>query len=129
MWTEAWMLLWRVKYAAQMMKKDALGVHAREELGISEITASRPFQAAMASAAAFSIGAIFPVIGSLLIPMSWFVPACSVLCIFLLGVLGAFAAKTGGAAPFKPAFRVMFWGAVAMGFSSLIGHIMGVVVS
>lgn len=115
--------------AAQMMKKDALGVHAREELGISEITTSRPLQAAIASAIAFSVGAIFPVIAAFLIPMSSFVPVSSALCIVLLGALGAFAARTGGAPALKPAVRVMFWGAVAMGFSALIGHIMGVVVS
>jgi len=113
----------------QMMKKDALGVHAREELGISEITTSRPLQAAMASAAAFSIGAVFPVMGAFFIPMTSFALLSSIYCILLLGTLGAFAAKTGGAPMFKPAVRVMFWGAVAMGFSAVIGHIMGVVVS
>lgn len=114
--------------SAQMMEKDALGVHAREELGISEITMSRPLQAALASAAAFSVGAAFPVVSSFLIPMSAFVPASSILCILLLGALGAFAAKTGGASMTMPAVRVMFWGAVAMGFSAVVGHIMGLVV-
>ena len=114
--------------AAQMMKKDALNVHAREELGISDITTSRPLQAAFASAFAFSIGALFPVLATFFIPASSFVPVSSVLCIALLGALGAFAAKTGGASPVKPSLRVMFWGAVAMGFSALIGHVMGVVV-
>lgn len=115
--------------AAQMMKKDALGVHAREELGISEITTSRPMQAAFASAAAFSIGAIFPVVAAFVIPLESFVILSSVLCIALLGILGGFAAKTGGASMLKPAMRVMFWGAVAMGFSALIGHVMGVAVA
>ncbi len=115
--------------SVQMMKKDALGVHAREELGISEITTARPLQAAIASAVAFSIGAVFPVAAAFIIPMSSFVPVSSGLCILLLGALGAFAAKTGGASPVRPAVRVMFWGAVAMGFSAVIGHIMGVVVS
>jgi VIT1/CCC1 family predicted Fe2+/Mn2+ transporter len=112
----------------QMTKKDALGVHAREELGISEITTSRPLQAALASAAAFAIGAVFPVIAAFFIPLSSFAIVSSVLCIALLGILGAFAAKTGGASMAKPALRVMFWGAVAMGFSAVIGHIMGVAV-
>ena len=115
--------------AVQMMKKDALAVHAREELGISEITASKPLQAAIASAAAFSIGALFPVMASFFIPMSSFVLSSSIFCIALLGVLGAFAAKVGDAPMLKPAIRVMFWGAAAMGFSAVIGHIMGVVVS
>lgn len=114
--------------AEQMMKKDALSVHAREELGISEITTSRPLQAALASAAAFSIGAVFPVIAALFIPLSYFVVSSSVLCVALLGILGAFAAKAGGAPPLKPALRVMFWGAAAMGFSAAIGHVMGVVI-
>lgn len=112
--------------ATQMMKKDALAVHAREELGISEITTSRPLQAAFASAAAFTIGAIFPVIAAFVIPLSSFAVGASLLCIALLGILGAFAAKTGGASVVKPALRVMFWGAAAMGFSALIGHLMGV---
>lgn len=115
--------------AAQMMKKDALGVHAREELGISEITAARPLQAALASAGAFSLGAIFPVIAALAIPLNVFVPVSFVLCIALLGALGAFAAKIGGAPPLKPALRVMFWGAAAMTLSAVIGNIMGVTVS
>lgn len=115
--------------AAQMMKKDALGVHAREELGISEITTARPLQAAVASAGAFSIGAIFPVVSALIIPMSLFVTASSILCIALLGILGAFAAKIGGAPPLKPALRVMFWGAAAMAISAVIGNIMGVTIS
>jgi VIT1/CCC1 family predicted Fe2+/Mn2+ transporter len=114
--------------AGQMMAKDALGVHAREELGISEITTSRPLQAAFASAGAFSVGAIFPVIAAFFIPMSSFVTISSILCIALLGILGAFAANTGGASMLKPAVRVMFWGAVAMGFSAMIGHLMGVAV-
>lgn len=114
--------------AQQMMNKDALGVHAREELGISEITTSRPMQAAFASAAAFALGAIFPLLAAFVIPLDSFVTWSSVLCIALLGALGAFAAKTGGASMTKPALRVMFWGAVAMGFSGIIGHIMGVTV-
>lgn len=114
--------------AVQMMNKDALSVHAREELGISEITASQPLQAALASAAAFTIGALFPVIASFIIPLSAFALGASILCIVLLGALGAFAARVGGASMLRPALRVMFWGAVAMGFSALIGHIMGVTI-
>lgn len=112
--------------AAQMMKKDALAVHAREELGISDLTGARPLQAAIASAAAFSLGAGFPLFFILVIPSAWFVSMSSALCVVLLGLLGALAAKMGGASPFKPSLRVMLWGAAAMGFTALIGRFIGV---
>lgn len=115
--------------SAQMMKKDALAVHAREELGISDLTAAKPLQAALASAAAFSLGAGFPLLFILLIPPIYFVSLSSVLCIVLLGLLGMLAAKMGGASPVKPALRVMLWGAAAMGFTALIGHVVGVSVN
>lgn len=112
--------------AKQMMVKDALGVHAREELGISDLTAAKPIQAALASAAAFSGGATFPLLFILFLPETIFVPAASVLCIALLGLLGAIAAYTGGASPLKPALRIMFWGAAAMGFTALVGSFFGI---
>ena len=104
-----------------MMEKDALGVHAREELGISALTVAKPLQAALASAAAFSIGAAFPLLSILVLPPDIFVPASSALCILLLGILGFVAARIGGVASLKPALRIMFWGAAAMGFTALIG--------
>lgn len=112
--------------AQQMMAKDAIAVHAREELGISDLTTAKPLQAALASAAAFSAGAAFPLISILLLPPEIFTTATSILCIALLGALGAVAARIGGAPPLKPALRVMFWGAVAMGFTALIGSFFGV---
>lgn len=112
--------------AKQMMAKDALGAHAREELGISSLTQAKPLQAAMASAAAFSTGAAFPLAIALLVPSGIFIPATSILCILLLGILGMLAAKIGGASLFKPAIRIMFWGAAAMGFTALIGNIFSV---
>lgn len=112
--------------AKQMMAKDALGVHAREELGISDLTTARPLQAALASAAAFSGGAAFPLLSVLFLPPAIFVPVASVLCVALLGILGAIAALIGGAPPLKPALRIMFWGAAAMGFTALIGSLFGV---
>lgn len=115
-----------LKVAGQMMAKDSLGVHAREELGISDLTTAKPLQAALASAAAFSAGAAFPLLSILLLPTEIFVSASSVICILLLGVLGAAAARIGGAPPLKPALRVMFWGAAAMGFTALIGSLIGV---
>ena len=108
--------------AMQMTKKDALGTHAREELGISQLTKARPFQAALASAAAFSMGAAFPLLNVCLVPANLFIPVSSALCVLLLGILGLFAARIGGAPPVKPALRVMFWGATAMGFTALIGN-------
>lgn len=112
--------------AKQMTVKDALGVHAREELGISDLTTARPLQAALASAAAFSGGAAFPLLFIVFLPSVIFVQAASALCIALLGLLGAIAAYAGGAPPLKPALRIMFWGAAAMGFTALIGSFFGV---
>jgi VIT1/CCC1 family predicted Fe2+/Mn2+ transporter len=110
----------------QMMAKDALAVHAREELGISELTAAKPLQAALASASSFSFGAAIPVLSILLLPRNIFVPASSILCILLLGILRAIAARVGGAPMLKPALRVMFWGAAAMAFTALVGGFFGV---
>lgn len=112
--------------ARQMMVKDALGIHAREELGISDLTTARPLQAALASAGAFSLGAAIPVLSILFLPQDIFVPASSALSVLLLGLLGALAARVGGAPPLKPALRIMFWGAAAMGFTALIGSFFGV---
>lgn len=111
--------------ARQMMEKDALGAHARDELGISELTAAKPLHAALASAAAFSGGATFPLLSILILPQDIFAPAASALCVLLLGALGAVAARIGGAPPLKPALRIMFWGAAAMGMTSIVGHIFG----
>lgn len=111
--------------ARQMMEKDALGAHAREELGISDLTAAKPLQAALASATAFSAGASIPLFSIFLLPHEIFAPASSVLCILLLGALGAVAARMGKAPIMKPAARVMFWGAAAMGFTALIGSFFG----
>lgn len=110
----------------QMMDKNALATHAREELGISELTTARPLQAALASAASFSFGAAFPVFAILLLPADVFMVASSGLCIGLLGALGALAARMGGAPIIKPALRIMFWGAAAMGFTALIGNFFGI---
>ncbi len=111
--------------SAQMMKKDAIGVHAREELGISDLTTAKPLQAAGSSAVAFSLGAIFPLLSITWMPPTYFVMASSILCVLLLGLLGALSAKMGGAMPLKPALRVMIWGAAAMGFTAIIGNLIG----
>ncbi|MCB9964474.1 MAG: VIT family protein [Rhodospirillales bacterium] len=112
--------------ATQLTEKDALGAHARDELGIFEHTEARPLQAAIASAAAFSCGGIWPVLSVLWFPSEIFITASTVLCLVLLGILGSLAAKAGGARPLIPTLRVMFWGAVAMGATALIGKLIGV---
>lgn len=111
--------------AAQLMVKDALGAHARDELGISEITAARPVIAAFASAAAFTVGAILPLLAALLSPAHLLIPVVSIASLFFLGLLGAIGAKTGGAKIWKATARVMFWGALAMVLTAGIGKLFG----
>jgi VIT1/CCC1 family predicted Fe2+/Mn2+ transporter len=114
--------------AAQLMAHDALGAHARDELGIFETTRARPLQAALASAAAFAAGATPPVL------LVWFIPLARLnslvvgSSLVLLSVLGALAARLGGAPLLRGIVRVTFWGAVAMGCSALVGHLFGTVV-
>lgn len=113
------------KVAQQLMAKDALGAHARDEIGISEVVAARPVQAALASAASFAVGAAFPLLVALFAPLenlSWLVSIASLL---FLAFLGALAAKTGGASLWRGAWRVTFWGAVAMGLTALVGSLFG----
>ncbi|GBQ69493.1 nodulin-related integral membrane protein [Acetobacter lovaniensis NRIC 0474] len=109
--------------AVELMKHDALGAHARDELGLSEATAARPVQAAFASAAAFSCGAVFPVVTAVLTPPSYVAGGVSIVSVIMLAVLGAIGAIAGGAAPLKPALRVTFWGIVAMIITAGIGRI------
>jgi vacuolar iron transporter family protein len=113
------------KVAIQLMEKDALGAHARDELGISEIVAANPAQAALASAASFAVGAAMPLIVSFFAPISMLVWLVSAASLLFLALLGAVAAKTGGAGVLKGAFRVTFWGAVAMAVTALIGALFG----
>jgi len=114
--------------AEQLMAKDALGAHARDELGISEITTARPIQAAMASAATFSIGALMPLLTALIAPTSWVVPAVSIASLAFLALLGAIGAKAGGANVLKATIRMTFWGAIAMAITAGIGAAFGTVV-
>jgi VIT1/CCC1 family predicted Fe2+/Mn2+ transporter len=111
--------------ADQLMAKDALSAHARDELGISEVTAARPVQAALASAATFSIGAAAPLIFVLISPATWLLPAVSLGSLVFLGILGMIGAKAGGAGVLKPTIRVMFWGAFAMALTAGVGLIVG----
>ncbi len=109
----------------QLMAKDALGAHARDELGISEVVSANPIQAAFASAGSFAVGAAMPMLVAVFVPVSMLVWVVSATSLVFLSLLGAVAAKTGGASVFKGAVRVTFWGAVAMAATALVGSIFG----
>ncbi|MGE0750316.1 MAG: VIT family protein [Variibacter sp.] len=113
------------KVAEQLMAKDALGAHARDELGISEISTARPIQAALASAATFSIGAAAPLVLVLISPANWLLLIVSVGSLAFLASLGMIGAKTGGADVLRPTIRVTFWGAFAMALTAGIGALVG----
>ncbi len=111
--------------AEQLMAHDALGAHARDELGLSELHAARPLQAAGASAASFAAGAGLPLVTTYLAPtpnMAWIVGGTSLLC---LAGLGALAARAGGARVLVGAVRVTFWGALAMALTAGVGTLFG----
>jgi VIT1/CCC1 family predicted Fe2+/Mn2+ transporter len=111
--------------AEQLMVHDALGAHTRDELGISDMTAARPVQAALASAAAFSAGAVPPLLIALTTPTGFETATVSVASLVFLAALGAVGAKAGGAKVMKAAIRVTFWGALAMVVTAGIGAILG----
>jgi VIT1/CCC1 family predicted Fe2+/Mn2+ transporter len=111
--------------AEQMMLKDALGAHARDELGITETMTARPIQAAVFSAASFSIGAALPLLVTFMIFGPLLIPALAVSSLVFLGILGAVAARAGGANVWNGSLRVLFWGAVAMGATAIVGRIFG----
>ncbi|MFN3470236.1 MAG: VIT family protein [Novosphingobium sp.] len=116
------------KVASQMMAHDALGAHARDELHITETTAARPVVAAFASAGTFTAGALLPLLLAALLPMGWMVPGEAAGSILFLALLGGVGAKAGGAALLRPVMRVVFWGALAMALTALIGRLFGTVV-
>lgn len=111
--------------ATQMMSHDALGVHAREELGITEALRARPLQAALASAASFAIGAAVPLLTGVLSPATHLVPIVAVTCLVLLAGLGGLAAHVGGARPIVGAARVTLWSALAMAVTAAAGALFG----
>ena len=115
--------------ALQLMAHDALGAHARDELGHSENLGARPLQAALASAGTFSVGAALPILSVLLAPPSWLTITVSAVSLICLVALGSVAARTGGAPAWKGAVRVGFWGAVAMAATAGVGALFGVAVS
>lgn len=113
------------KVAEQMMAKDAFAAHARDELGIAAHTVARPTQAALTSAATFAAGAAFPLLVAMIAPatnITWIVSAA---CLLGLAALGAIGARAGGAPLLKPTLRVVFWGAVAMASTAVIGSLVG----
>lgn len=116
------------KVAEQLMAHDALGAHARDELGISSHLSARPIQAALASAGSFAIGAVLPLLTVLLTPQKILVPVIFTTTIIFLALLGILGAYTGGAPLLRAAFRVTFWGAIAMGMTAFIGGLFGTVV-
>lgn len=111
--------------AVQLTAHDALGAHARDELGLTDMTAARPIQAALASAGAFAVGAALPVGVSVLVSMEALPIAVTGSALVLLAVLGTIAASVGGATRWRGAVRVLFWGALAMAVSALVGRIFG----
>lgn len=113
------------KVSQQLMAHDALGAHTRDELGISDATSARPIQAALTSAASFSIGAALPLLMVILVPTGLLVEAVAAASLLFLAVLGAVGAWTGGASMVKAAIRVTFWGALAMAVTAGIGALFG----
>jgi VIT1/CCC1 family predicted Fe2+/Mn2+ transporter len=114
--------------ADQLMRYDALGAHARDELGITHASKARPIQAAWASAASFAAGAIIPLMAGVLGPDGALVPVVVAATLITLAVLGALAAHAGGASRIKGAVRVTFWGALAMAVTAGVGSLFGTVV-
>jgi len=111
--------------ASALMAHDALGAHARDELGITDALSARPLQAALASAFSFSIGALLPLLIVILAPFSMLIPVVAIASLFFLAVLGGLAAKAGGANVAKGVMRVAFWSALAMALTAAIGAMFG----
>lgn len=114
--------------ASQLMEHDALGAHARDELGISETLSARPVQAALSSAASFTAGAALPLLVVLMVPSGALVWAVAASSLAFLAILGTVAARTGGASMVKGAWRVTFWGALAMAITAVVGALFGTAV-
>ena len=113
--------------AEQLMRHDALGAHARDELGISETMSARPVQAALASAASFAIGAALPLAVTALVPSASLLASVSGTSLLFLAVLGFISARAGGASVLIGAWRVTFWGALAMAITAGVGALFGAV--
>jgi len=113
--------------AKQLMTHDALGAHARDELGISETLRARPIQAAFTSAASFAVGAAMPLLAAAIVPVSSLILLVSGISLVFLAILGGVAARVGGAPVTTGAVRVTFWGALAMGLTAGVGALFGTV--
>jgi VIT1/CCC1 family predicted Fe2+/Mn2+ transporter len=113
--------------AEQLMAHDALGAHARDEIGISESVSAQPVQAAFSSAGTFTVGAALPLVVAWSVPGSQLIPVVAVFSLVFLALLGVIAARAGGASITVGAIRVTFWGALAMALTAGVGRIFGVV--
>lgn len=114
------------RVAVQLTAHDALEAHARDELGINEMSQANPFQAAIASGASFIFGALLPLCLAYFAPLEKMVPMQYVFSILFLALSGALAAKAGGSSMQKAVFRICFWGTIAMGMTALVGYWFGV---
>jgi VIT1/CCC1 family predicted Fe2+/Mn2+ transporter len=114
--------------AHQLTEHDALGAHARDELGISHITTARPVQAALTSAATFAIGAVLPLASAILAPAPRVAEVVAGTSLFFLAGLGVVAARAGGAPVAQAAVRVVFWGSLAMAVTAFVGKVFGAAV-
>ena len=112
----------------QLMAKDALGTHARDELGITEISSARPLQAAMFSACSFTLGSLLPLLIIFIVPRTYLILVISVMAVLFLALLGGVAAKVGGARIILGALRVVVWGTLAMIVSAGIGSLLGIAI-
>ncbi len=110
----------------QLMAKDALGTHARDELGVTEVTKARPLQAAMFSACSFTLGSLLPLLIFFIVPRIYLIPSVSIMAVLFLALLGAVAARVGGARILIGSLRVVIWGTIAMFVSAGIGSLLGV---
>ncbi len=111
--------------AKQLMAHDALGAHARDELGMSSVLSARPIQAALASAGSFAAGAVMPLVVTAIAPAAGLIPLVSGTSLVFLALLGGLAARAGGASVTAGAIRVTFWGALAMALTAGVGALFG----
>jgi VIT1/CCC1 family predicted Fe2+/Mn2+ transporter len=117
-----------LEVARQLTAHDALGAHARDELGITEVSSANPIQAALTSAATFTLGAALPLIAAWLTPSAANIYVVTAVTLAVLAILGALGARTGGAPLLRGTLRVLFWGALAMAFTAAVGALFGTVV-
>ncbi|GBF21600.1 VIT family protein [Arenibacter sp. NBRC 103722] len=115
-----------IQVSKQLTASDALGAHARNELGINEMTQAKPLQAALSSGAAFTFGGLLPVIASLLAPLKWMEYLQYIFALLFLIILGTVAARAGRSNVKKAVIRIALWGTIAMGMTAAIGYLFGV---